>query len=99
MEWLYTRQVAPLITELRLHTQALAQTEMGQALQHLPGINPIKQEIITQMAYHIFKKLLHNPTVNLKSRTMQNYRYDYAHTIRQLFALDQWNGTEHVTNE
>lgn len=89
MDWLHSREVVPLITELRLHAEALAQIEIDQALNRLPDINPHEQEVITQMAHRIVNKLLHAPTVNLKSRAMRDYHYDYAHAVRELFDLDE----------
>lgn len=96
IEWLSSRDVVPLITELRLHAEALAQVEIEQALNRLPDIDAHEQEVITQMAHRIVNKLLHAPTVNLKSRILQDHRYDYAHAVRELFSLDE---PEHMKHE
>ncbi|MEP6988555.1 MAG: glutamyl-tRNA reductase, partial [Chloroflexota bacterium] len=85
--------------ELRLHAEALALVEIEQALNRLPDINPHEQEIITQMAHRIVNKLLHAPTVNLKSRTQHNSHYDYAHAVRELFSLDEHKVVEPMQDE
>ena len=99
MKWLHSREVVPLITELRLRAETLAQSEVEQALHRLPGINPHEQEIITQMAHRIVNKILHAPTINLKSRALNNDHYDYAHAVRELFALDEDTAVEQINNE
>ncbi len=88
MQWLETRRVAPLITELRRQAEALAQAEVEQALKRMPDLQPHEQEIVAQMAHRIVNKMLHAPTVTLKARVARGDHYDYAHAVRQLFALD-----------
>jgi glutamyl-tRNA reductase len=99
MDWLNSRDVVPLITELRLHAEALAQIEIEQALHRLPDIDAHEQEVLTQMAHRIVNKLLHAPTVNLKSHILQDHRYDYAHAVRELFSLDTHKSTEQMNHE
>jgi glutamyl-tRNA reductase len=89
--WLDTRPIVPLIAELRSQAEAIAQHEVEQTLQRLPDLNDREQEIVAQLAHRIVNKMLHAPTVTLKSRVAQSAEGDsddYAHTIRQLFALD-----------
>lgn len=88
-QWLDTRPIVPLIAELRGQAEAIAQHEVEQTLQRLPDLNDREQEIVAQLAHRIVNKLLHAPTVTLKSRVAQGDHDDYAHTVRQLFALDQ----------
>jgi glutamyl-tRNA reductase len=40
------------------------------------------------MAQRIINKLLHPPTVNLKSRAARGDHFDYDHAMRKLFNLD-----------
>lgn len=86
-QWLRTRQIVPLITELRSQAETLADSEVEQALRRMPNLNPHEQEIVMQMAHRIVNKLLHAPTVSLKSRAAHGDHADYAHAVRQLFAL------------
>lgn len=96
-EWLDTRPIIPLIAELRSQAEAIAQHEVEQTLQRLPDLNLREQEIVAQLAHRIVNKLLHAPTVNLKSRVAQGDPSDYAATIRQLFALE--SQPEHLNYE
>lgn len=98
-QWLHTRQVVPLITELRRQAETLAQIEVEQALRRLPGLNSHEQEIVAQLAHRIINKLLHAPTVSLKSRAAHGDLYDYAHAVRQLFALDEHQDGERTNDE
>ncbi|MBZ0287636.1 MAG: glutamyl-tRNA reductase [Anaerolineae bacterium] len=86
--WLDARPMVPLIAELRGQAEAIARHEVEQTLQRLPDLNPREQEIVAQLAHRIVNKLLHAPTVNLKSHVAQGDPDEYADTIRQLFALD-----------
>jgi glutamyl-tRNA reductase len=88
-QWLDSRPLVPLIAELRSQAEAIAQHEVEQTLQRLPDLNDREQEIVAQLAHRIVNKILHAPTVTLKSRVAQGDPDDYAHTVRQLFALDQ----------
>lgn len=87
-QWWQTRQVVPLITELRQQAETVAALEVEQALRRLPGLNDDQQEIVAQMAHRIVSKLLHAPTVGLKERAATGDHFDYSHAVRALFALD-----------
>jgi glutamyl-tRNA reductase len=88
-QWLQNRQIVPLINELRRQAETLAQSEVEQTLRRLPELSTREQEIVTQLAHRIVHKLLHTPTVRLKSRSAQGDHYDYAHAVEQLFALNE----------
>jgi glutamyl-tRNA reductase len=89
----------PLITELRHQAEMLAQIEVEQTLRRLPELDAGQQEIIVQLAHRIVNKFLHTPTVQLKSRAAYGDHYDYAHAVRQLFALDDVQNTELMSND
>jgi glutamyl-tRNA reductase len=87
-QWWHTRQVVPLITELRQQAETVAALEVEQALRRLPSLSSDQQEIVSQMAHRIVSKLLHAPTVGLKERAATGDHFDYSHAVRALFALD-----------
>ncbi|MEO8606440.1 MAG: glutamyl-tRNA reductase [Chloroflexota bacterium] len=97
--WLDARPIVPLIAELRSQAEAIAQHEVEQTLQRLPDLNEREQEIVAQLAHRIVNKILHAPTVTLKSRVAQGDNDDYALTVRQLFALDQQQFVEHTQHD
>jgi hypothetical protein len=44
--------------------------------------------MIFQMVHRIVNKFLHEPTVRLKASAAEGNGLEYAHTLRDLFALD-----------
>ena len=91
IEWLNGRQVVPVITDLRRKARALAESEVEQALRRLDGLDPRSQQVIARMAHRIVNKLLHDPTVRLKTHADTGNGYVYAHALWDLFGL----GDEH----
>jgi glutamyl-tRNA reductase len=89
MTWLRSRQVVPVITALRRKAEAIANEEIERTLHRLPDLEPREQEIVAQMVRRLVNKLLHTPTVALKSRAARGDHFDYAHATRKLFALEE----------
>lgn len=88
IHWLNSRHVVPVLTELRHRADAIAEAELEHALRRLPDLDAHERDVIAQMAQRIVNKLLHTPTVMLKSRAAQGDHFDYDHAMRKLFALD-----------
>ncbi len=88
VHWLNSRHVVPVLTELRSRADAIAAAELEHALHRLPGLDAHEREVVAQMAQRIINKLLHPPTVNLKSRAARGDHFDYDHAMRKLFNLD-----------
>jgi glutamyl-tRNA reductase len=89
LRWLRSLQVVPLITELRHQAESVVEAELEHALRRLPDLDAQEQEIVAQLAHRIANKLLHSPTVALKSRAARGDHYAYSHAVRQLFALEE----------
>jgi glutamyl-tRNA reductase len=88
VKWLHSRQVVPVIVDLRQKAEAIAESEVEQALRRMPELDERDQAIIMQMAHRIVNKLLHEPTTVLKSHAAEETGLDYAQTLRELFALE-----------
>jgi glutamyl-tRNA reductase len=86
--WLRSRRIVPVLTELRGRADAIAESELKHALNRLPDLDAHAREVVAQMAQRIVNKLLHTPTVNLKWRAAYGDHFDYEHAIRKMFALD-----------
>lgn len=86
--WLNSRRIVPVLTELRSRADAIAEAELEHALHRLPQLDAHEREVVAQMAQRIINKLLHTPTVTLKSRAARGDHFDYDHAMRKLFALD-----------
>jgi glutamyl-tRNA reductase len=89
VKWMHSRQVVPVIVDLRQKAEAIAEAEVEQALRRMPELGERDQAIIMQMAHRIVNKLLHEPTTVLKSHAAEETGLDYAQTLRELFALEQ----------
>ncbi len=88
IRWLQSREIVPVIIDLRHKAEALAEAEIEQALRRLHTTDPHDQAVIEQMAYRIVNKLLHAPTTALKAHAGDGPTSDYAQIVRELFELD-----------
>ncbi|HEY7339445.1 MAG TPA: glutamyl-tRNA reductase [Ktedonobacterales bacterium] len=88
VNWLRSRRIVPVLTELRGRADTIAEAELAHALNRLPELNEHERDVVAQMAQRIVNKLLHIPTVNLKWRAAHGDHFDYEHAIRKMFALD-----------
>lgn len=96
VNWLGSRRIVPVLTELRGHADSIAEAELAHALNRLPALDEHERDVVAQMAQRIVNKLLHMPTVNLKWRAAHGDHFDYEHAIRKMFALDApTESTEH----
>lgn len=87
LEWLHSREVVPVIIDLRRKAEQLAQEEVEEALRHLNNLDQRDQDVIARMAHRLVNKLLHEPTVRLKARASEGDGHAYAHAVRDLFDL------------
>jgi glutamyl-tRNA reductase len=87
-EWLRSRRIIPVLTDLRAHAEGIAAAEIEHAQRHLPDLDDHEREVMARMARRIVNKLLHTPTVSLKWRAAHGDHFDYDHAIRKLFALE-----------
>lgn len=89
VEWLNSRTVAPIITELRQKVQAMAEEEVRQALNRLDNLPADEQAIVQRLANRIVNKVLHEPTIRLKESAANGDGEIYAGVVRDLFALGE----------
>lgn len=89
VEWLNSRTVAPIITELRQKVQAMAEEEVRQALNRLDNLQANEQAIVQRLANRIVNKVLHEPTIRLKESAANGDGEIYAGVVRDLFALGE----------
>lgn len=93
LEWLHTREVVPLISDLHEQTLVMVEAELERAFHKLGNLSPEDKEIVRQLGYRICNKLLHEPTVRLKAAAANGKGVSYAETIRELFALGSRSST------
>lgn len=87
MEWINSRQVSTVIQNLRQWAQDVATSEVEQAINRLPNSDERTEEIIHRLAHRLVNKLLHEPTVRLRSHAADGNGHGYAHAVQELFGL------------
>jgi glutamyl-tRNA reductase len=93
VDWMHSREVVPLISDLHQQALTLVNSEMERALRKLDHLAPEDKEVVRQLGYRIASKLLHEPTVRLKAAAADGRGISYADAIRELFALEAHNAT------
>lgn len=87
--WLAGRQVAPVITGLRSWAREIAAEELARALGRLPDADPRTHDAVQRMAHRLVNRLLHAPTIQLRSQAADGHAYGYSQAVRALFDLEQ----------
>jgi glutamyl-tRNA reductase len=85
-DWLKSRDVAPVIVDLREKIQKLVTAEVEEALRHIDGEK--EREIVERLRHRVTNKILHHPSSKLKTYAANGNGILYADAIRELFALD-----------
>ena len=85
--WLKTQSTIPTIRALRELYHNIATSEIDKVLPKLNGLSPEEKDTIVRMTYKILNRVLHNPTVNLKSLGSREDIHLYLDTLTELFDL------------
>lgn len=85
LAWWRSRDVAPAITALRDHAEALRDAELARALARLPELGPREEAVVRALAAGIVNKLLHRPVTALKSSPDGHL---LARAANELFGLE-----------
>jgi len=87
VDWLRRQDAVPVVKELRTHFTTVARAE-AQRTAHALRLNGGEQrQLLDTMADAIVKKLLHDPTVELKNHASSPDGTFLARAARQLFRL------------
>ncbi|MCA9912887.1 MAG: glutamyl-tRNA reductase [Anaerolineae bacterium] len=87
LEWHHSREVTPVIRDLRKWATDVAEIEVQQALSKLPEDDEQVAAIVNRLAHRIVNKLLHEPTVRLRGQAVEGNGHGYAHAVSELFGL------------
>ncbi|HEV3402384.1 MAG TPA: glutamyl-tRNA reductase [Acidimicrobiales bacterium] len=79
------REVAPTVTALRQHAEALRAGELERHRARLSGLDEREQEAVDALTKAIVAKLLHEPTVRLKDAAASPRGERLSSAIRDLF--------------
>jgi glutamyl-tRNA reductase len=92
--WLHGRKTLPVLLELRRKAEAVAQSELDLMLHRLDNADEHTKEVMALLAHRIVSKLLHEPTVRLKSGSTNGHGAAYSEALRELFALEVSNDAD-----
>lgn len=80
-------RVIPFIGELHKKVEEIRQREVERALRHLDGADPEVTREMEMFSRSLVRKILHEPTMHLRSETDQETLSDYVSTLARLFDL------------
>ena len=81
--------VRPVIVRLRAKAERIRQEEVERTLHYLGDADPQTLEQLHFFSRSLINKLLHEPTVRLRSRAGNGEAATYAAVINDLFALEE----------
>lgn len=84
MSWWSARQLAPTITALVNHAEAIRDAELDRLIARMPEMSERDQQQLRAFATRLVNKLLHEPLTALKH---DPEGANMAHVVRALFAL------------
>jgi glutamyl-tRNA reductase len=87
--WWGSLQVVPTIKALRDRAEAIRQMELQKALPRLGELTDRQRSVLEALTIGIVNKILHQPTVRLKSRGGNGTSANYVQILRDLFALEE----------
>ncbi len=87
--WFESLDVIPTIVELRNKMEDIAKGEIKKTLQTLKHLSNDDHEAIGRMTNAMIKKILHDPTLLLKSNGHHQNKSVYLDATRKLFKLDE----------
>jgi glutamyl-tRNA reductase len=87
LSWHDGRHVAPVIADLRRRVEQVADSELEMAMKGMEHLTADHRKAIQRVVYRVTSKLLHEPTVRLKSAGAA--AHGYGEVVRHLFALGE----------
>lgn len=87
MRWQASRAAVPVIQNLRAKADSIRQTEMERLLNRWPDLTERERALIEDFGQRLVNKLLHEPTLTLKSKSVVGEGELYADLVGELFKL------------
>ena len=88
-QWCESLNVVPTIVSLRSKLEKIVEAEIKKTLQSLNSSLEIDQQTIDNLKNAIINKVLHDPTLLLKSNVSHRNQSLYLDITRKLFNLDE----------
>lgn len=86
--WYESLDAIPTVVDMRNKASNIAKAEVEKTLQSLPHLSKEDSQAVYKMADALINKILHDPTVYLKSDGCQKDKSLYIDITRKLFNLD-----------
>jgi glutamyl-tRNA reductase len=84
-KWL---KVIPVVGKLHRKAEAIRQREVERTLRHLPEVDHEVENHIHHLSHALMRKLLHEPTLQLRKGSDQEDLQTYMKLVSDLFGLD-----------
>lgn len=88
-QWYESLKVTPTIVELRKKIEEIAKGELKKTQQTLGHLSDDDMKAINRMTESMIKKILHDPTMMLKSNGRHQDKSLYLEVVRKLFRLEE----------
>ena len=88
-QWFESLDVVPTIVALRNKIDSIARSEIDKTLRSLNHLSDNDHQAIHRMTNALINKILHDPTLFLKSDGCHGDRFAYIDLTRKLFNLDE----------
>jgi glutamyl-tRNA reductase len=86
--WLGTLDVVPTIAAMHERGEEIARQVLAENSGRWESLSETDRERLAVVASAIVKRLLHQPTLNLKARGEDQRTYAYVQALRELFGLE-----------
>ncbi|HZO60901.1 MAG TPA: glutamyl-tRNA reductase [Solirubrobacterales bacterium] len=86
--WLGTLDIVPTISAMYERGEEIARQVLAENSGRWESLSEADRERLELVASAIVKRLLHQPTLNLKARGEDQRTYAYVQALRELFGLD-----------
>lgn len=85
--WQSSRSAVPVIQQLRAKAEAIRQSELERLLPRLGELSAHEQALLDEFSQRLVNKLLHSPTLTLKSKSAIGEGELYADVVDELWQL------------
>jgi glutamyl-tRNA reductase len=86
--WMGQLDVSPTIAALREHGQAIVERVLAENAGRWEGLSPRDEARVEAVARAVMQRLLHEPTIRLKSAGEDGATHGHQQVVRELFGLD-----------
>jgi len=93
LEWYSSLGAVATITDLRRQIEELRQRELTRLFNRV-DLDARERDLVVAMSHRLVNKILHEPTLRLKSEAANGQGAAYLNAVRQLFSLNSRNQDE-----